>query len=90
MYFFRNLYIDNKFFLVLTALVTSFILGNFYEFFSVISEIAALILCLFLLIDLLLLFGSNSGFNAKRIKNQRLSNGDDNTIQLFVTSMFEY
>ena len=88
MYFFRDLYIDNKFFIVLTALVTSFILGNFYRLFSVISEIAALILCLFLLIDLLLLFSSNSGFNAKRITHQRLSNGDDNTIQLLVTSMF--
>lgn len=73
---------------MLTALVISFILGNFYRIFSVVSEIAVLILCLFFLIDLLLLFNSNSSFTAKRITNQRLSNGDNNTIQLLVTSTY--
>ena len=73
---------------MLAALAISFVLGYFYTIFSAISEVMIVVVALLLLIDLLLLFKSNSGFSAKRTTHQRLSNGDENAIQLRVTSKY--
>lgn len=88
MTFFRDLYINTQFYLVLTGLVISFTLGNFYTTFSAISEVLVVVVALFFLIDILLLFGANSGFSAKRITPQRLSNGDENTIRIHIESKY--
>jgi uncharacterized protein (DUF58 family) len=87
-HFLRDLYINNQFYLVLAGLVISYTLGNFYTTFSAISEVLIIVVGLFLLVDILLLFGANSGFSAKRITPQRLSNGDNNTIRLQVDSKY--
>ncbi len=41
-----------------------------------------------MLIDVLLLFGANSGYSATRNAPQRLSNGDENTIRLHIKSKY--
>ncbi len=88
MTFFRNLYISNQFYLIVSGLCGALILGNFFTLFSALSEVLIIVVGLLLLIDFLLLYSRNSGISAIRITPQRLSNGDENIIQLNIRSSY--
>lgn len=88
MTFLRSLYINTQLYVVLALLSVTFILGYFYTGFAALGEVISIMVGVLLIIDLLLLFGSRSGFNARRFAPQRLSNGDENTIRLQVLSKY--
>lgn len=76
-----SLYINIRFFIGIAIVVIVFILGLTIPFFYSLGKIVFLAFILLLAIDIFLLYGSGKTIKAKRICPERLSNGDDNTIQ---------
>lgn len=88
MSFLRSLYINSQFYFALAFVAVFFAFGNFFPAFAAIAEILAIVLGVVILIDILLLYSANSGFSASRSTPQRLSNGDENTIRLKISSHY--
>ncbi|SHI44929.1 Uncharacterized conserved protein, DUF58 family, contains vWF domain [Arenibacter nanhaiticus] len=85
---FKNLYLEGRFFLVLTGLVLGFLISYLIpDVFGAIKLLCYLFL-VFLLTDILLLFGSKGGIDASRIVPEKLSNGDENQIRISLSNSF--
>ncbi len=90
MQYIRALYIKNLFFQGILGLVSLFILGFF---FSVVYPIAKALFFVFLfalVVDLLLLYGTGTGIKARRFAPEKLSNGDENEIRLFIENHYPF
>ncbi len=87
MHFFKALYFSTRFFSLLGIAVTLFIVSFFIEFLLPISKAYVLLLTGATLADLLILFSSPKGIGAKRNCPERLSNGDQNEINLHVQNL---
>ncbi len=85
---FRPIYLQKRFFIALTALilgfVVSFMVPNLYGAIKVLFFVFVLLL----MVDLLLLFASKGKIEGKRVLPDKLSNGDDNPIQLKVANTY--
>lgn len=65
-------------------------IGYFLPLIFVFAKILLLSLVILLLFDLWLLFGSKGSIEAKRILNDRFSNGDDNKVQIKIKSLYTF
>ncbi len=88
MQFIRSLYIAPRFYLALFSIAVLFTIGFFVDVVIAIAEIASIGVIVICLVDLLLLYSKQSGIEASRIVPKRLSNGDENTINLHVKSNY--
>ncbi len=79
---FRPIYLQKRFFLVLTTLVAGFVASFMVPNLYGALKILFFLFCLLLLVDLLLLFTSKGKIEGHRILTDKLSNGDENLIQL--------
>jgi len=79
--FFRSIYLQKRFFVVLTLLVLGFMLSYFFASLYSSVRILFFLFCLLLIADYLLLFTSKGKIKAQRILPDKLSNGDENPIQ---------
>ncbi|MEM8765224.1 MAG: DUF58 domain-containing protein [Bacteroidota bacterium] len=79
--FFRSIYLQKRFFIVLTLLVLGFMVSYFFAFLYSSVRILFFLFCLLLITDYLLLFSSKGKIKAQRILPDKLSNGDENPIQ---------
>ncbi|MEL6975207.1 MAG: DUF58 domain-containing protein, partial [Bacteroidota bacterium] len=79
--FFRSIYLQKRFFIVLTLLVLGFMVSYFFAFLYSSVRILFFLFCLLLIADYLLLFTSKGKIKAQRILPDKLSNGDENPIQ---------
>ncbi|MEM6893716.1 MAG: DUF58 domain-containing protein [Bacteroidota bacterium] len=79
--FFRSIYLQKRFFIVLTLLVLGFMVSYFFAFLYSSVRILFFLFCLLLITDYLLLFTSKGKIKAQRILPDKLSNGDENPIQ---------
>jgi uncharacterized protein (DUF58 family) len=85
----RALYLTNRLFIGVGILVVLFI-GVFFlpPWTLIIPEVLFLAFLLLLVLDIILLYHLREGVLAKRETPERLSNGDDNKIQILVTSFY--
>ncbi|PHS66713.1 MAG: DUF58 domain-containing protein [Flavobacterium sp.] len=88
--FFKNLYIQPKFFWAFFSIVLLFVVSYFVERFYGVSKILFVTLIIFLLVDIILLFRNKTGIQTKRIVPEKLSNGDDNPISITVVNRFQF
>jgi len=88
--FFKNLYIQPRFFWAFFSIVLLFIVSYFVERFYGVSKILFATLIIFLLVDIVLLFRNKTGIQTKRIVPEKLSNGDDNPISITVVNRFQF
>ncbi|MEO2052991.1 MAG: DUF58 domain-containing protein [Allomuricauda sp.] len=79
---FRPIYLQKRFFLVFTTLVAGFVVSFMVPNLFGALKILFFLFCLLLLVDLLLLFASKGKIEGHRILTDKLSNGDENLIQL--------
>ncbi|MEL6303962.1 MAG: DUF58 domain-containing protein [Bacteroidota bacterium] len=79
--FFRSIYLQKRFFIVLTLLVLGFMVSYFFVFLYSSVRLLFFLFCLLLITDYLLLFTSKGKIKAQRILPDKLSNGDENPIQ---------
>ncbi|MFC4219149.1 DUF58 domain-containing protein [Flagellimonas marina] len=86
--FFRPIYLQKRFFIVLVALIVGFVVSYMVPNLFGALKVLFFVFVLFFIVDLLLLFASKGKIEGKRILPDKLSNGDDNPIQLNVANTY--
>jgi uncharacterized protein (DUF58 family) len=89
-YYIAPLFFTPRVFIALSAVVVLFIVVHFFPWLGVLPKLCFFGLLLLTLIDYLLLFGKAKGVYLLRITPERLSNGDDNTLHLFVENRYGF
>ena len=78
----KSIYLQKRFFIVLTALIVGFLLSFIFQDILGAIRILFYVFLLLIFVDLLLLFFSKGEIQAERILPDKLSNGDENPIQI--------
>ncbi len=79
---FKHIYLEKRFFIFLVAVIGCFLLSFILEDLMIVAKSAFYIGITFLLLDVILLFFSKGSITAERVVSDKLSNGDENPIQL--------
>lgn len=91
MKFFKSLYLNNRLFLlvglVVSSFVISFVLGDTDLW---VPKTLFYILLAALLTDLLLLYRTRKGIDGERVPPEKLSNGDDNPIRISLENYYPF
>jgi uncharacterized protein (DUF58 family) len=91
MKFFASLYLQNRFFYALTAVIVLFIFGFATSIFTALAKITLLLVLLLLLVDVLLLYAQKgTKLKAQRIMADKLSNGDENEVLIRVQNYYAF
>lgn len=86
----RNLYLANRLFLGLSLVACCFIVSFIIDGFIEVPKILLLLLIAVGIADLLMLFRVRRGLNGYRFTPEKLSNGDDNEIRIFIESFYPF
>ncbi len=89
MRFIKALYFSNRFFSLLGIAVALFISSFFVELLLPFAKAFVLLIAGTLLADVLILFSSKSGVSGNRVCPQRLSNGDQNEIEIAIRNQLK-
>lgn len=90
MKFFRQLYLNNRFFLAAGAVVISFIVTFVVDTPIIVAKGLFFLMVSVALTDLILLFWMRRGVLGYRITPERLSNGDDNEINIHLENLYSF
>lgn len=85
---FGNIYLKKRFFLVLTGIIVCFLLSYIFENAIFIAKLVCYLFVIITLVDILLLFLSMGTIMADRVVPDKLSNGDENTIEIKVSTQY--
>ena len=88
--FFKKLYINNFFFYAIMGIAFVFNCAFFFPFLFNAAKYLLLILVAFLVLDILILFFVNTGIEATRHAPEKLSNGDENPINLSIKNYYTF
>jgi len=88
--FIKPLYLTSFFFAWTWAVVFIFILGYFFPLFLFIGKISLITLILLFLADIFILFKYSNGIFARRETPNRLSNGDENEIKIYLENLYPF
>lgn len=86
----RNLYLDNRFFQLLAIIVLLFVLAFFYESLIYMPQILLAAFAGAIIADALMLFAMKKGVSAVRMTPEKLSNGDENDIRLYIENHYPF
>ncbi len=90
MKFFRSLYINNRFFIALGGLIALFIAVFVVGAFIAVAKLLFLIFLGVAITDLILLYRTRRGLQGHRFAPERLSNGDDNEVRIYLESFYVF
>lgn len=90
MNFFKKLYINNFFFYALLGVIGLFTSAFVFPFLYQVSWYLLLILLTFLVLDILILFFAKTGIEATRVTPEKLSNGDENPININIKNYYTF
>ncbi|TLP81647.1 DUF58 domain-containing protein [Maribacter sp. ACAM166] len=85
---FKNTYLQKRFFLLLAGVIVCFLVSYIFESITILAKSIFYVLLVFSLVDILLLFLSKGTLIADRIVSDKLSNGDDNQIQIKIINEY--
>lgn len=86
--FYKNLFLENRFFIILVGLITGFLVAYMFpDIFGVFKGLFFLFIIIFG-VDILLAFASKGTLQAFRIVPDKLSNGDENEIKIKVINRY--
>ncbi len=88
--FYKNLFLTNRLFAGLTACAVLFLLAFFFPWLGIIPELFFWTLILLVLADMVLLYRTSKGIFAKRHAPERLSNGDDNELGIYIENLYPF
>lgn len=88
--FYRNLFFTNRLFICLGGCVVAFLLGFFFPWLGVLPELFFWIVIILLLLDMLLLYRTRKGVFARRHAPERLSNGDENELGVYIENFYPF
>ncbi|MBT8378073.1 MAG: DUF58 domain-containing protein [Ignavibacteria bacterium] len=86
----KSFYVSAKFFIVLIAEIILFVLSYFLPPLQLFSNIILIAIVFLLISDAVILFTIKKGINAYRDAPNRLSNGDENEIKIFLENRFPF
>ena len=86
----RDLYLNNRLFAIAATIVAAFILTFVLGGGDVVPQLLFFVFVLAQLVDLVLLFRVKRGLYGDRIVADKLSNGDDNEIAIYLESFYTY
>jgi len=85
---FKNVYLEKRFFILLASLVIGFLVSFIVPNILGALKLLYYIFLLIFLVDIILTFTSKGGINAERIVPEKLSNGDENEIEISVINSY--
>lgn len=88
--FIRNLYINNLFFYCITGIIVLFTIAFFFPIIYNAVWYLFYVLMAFLVIDILLLFIVNGKIIGTRKMPEKLSNGDENEVIIYLTNKYSF
>lgn len=86
----KSFYLSSRFFIAIAVLVVLFIFSYFISALLVIGKLLFAALLVLLLSDALILFLNRKGIYSYRVTPNRLSNGDDNEIKIFLENNYSF
>ena len=90
MEFFRAIFLQKRLFAILAGLVVLFALSAAVKGLFVIAQVLFFVVLLVTLVETLMLFGKKSGIVGTRLTPERLSNGDDNELNIYIENNFSF
>lgn len=90
MHFIRSLYFTNRFYLSLAALVCLFVLAFFVPALLLAAKLGTTVFLLLTLVDVLQLYSNKDGIYATRSMQEKLSNGSDNDIYVYLENKYTF
>ena len=86
----RNLYLNERLFISLAIIAGIFVMGFFFSSFITIAKLMVMILIAVVLTDLILIYRTRKGIRVHRFTPERLSNGDDNNIRIYLENFYNF
>ena len=86
----RSLFLSNNFWIVGCVLVAGFVIAYLFPPLLPVWNLLLVLAVLLVLADIFVLFRVKRGFFARRSSPERLSNGDDNAITIFLENRYEF
>ena len=90
MNFIKKLYLNNLFFYILIGIVVLYVLSFMFPALYNMTWYVLLMVITFLLLDILILFVAKNGIEGTRITPEKLSNGDENPINISVKNYYTF
>lgn len=88
--FFKQLYLNNFFFYCLMGIIFLFLLAFFFPMFYSASWYLLFVLLTFTVIDVILLFSSKNAVTGIRNTPEKLSNGDENDVTIYLQNKYSF
>jgi len=88
--FYKELFLTNRLFAGLIACAVFFLFSFFFPWLGILPELSFWILILLLLIDILMLYRTAKGIFARRHAPERLSNGDENELGVYIENLYPF
>lgn len=86
----KSLYLNKRLFFVLGLIALGFIIAYLFPPILFLIKLALVAFIFVVLADIILLFRRKEGIKGQRLLPQKLSNGDDNPISLFVENRYSF
>lgn len=86
----KDLYLNNRLFVAIIAVVLCFIISFIIDEFILIPKILFFALVAFVLADVLLLFRLRRGIHGYRFTPEKLSNGDENEVKIYLENFYPF
>jgi uncharacterized protein (DUF58 family) len=88
--FFRALYLRDRLFMLLSAASVLHVTSFFLPWLGVLPAVFTALSAMLGILDAMLIFRSENGIDARRRTPERLSNGDENPVELLITSSYSF
>ncbi|HEX3384568.1 MAG TPA: DUF58 domain-containing protein [Mucilaginibacter sp.] len=88
--FYKDLFLTNRLFTVLIGSIVFFILSFFYTWLGMLPLLFFWVLMLLLLVDIIMLYQTPKGIFARRHAPERLSNGDENELGVYIENLYSF
>lgn len=88
--YYINLFLNDRLFAALSVCVVLFLLKFFFAWVGDIPEIAIGVVLILFFVDVFILYRVTEGLEVKRLTAKRLSNGDDNPIEIKIKNRYGF
>lgn len=87
---FNELYLSSRIFIILVAIILLFTLSFSLKVLFAVAQILFFVFLILIVLDVILLFTGKGGLQAGRECREKLSNGDENTVFLYLKNSYSF
>jgi len=85
----KALYVNNRFFFLLFFVGVSYVLSFFFKGLLTFSHVFMLLTIITFIVDGMFLFNTRRGIEAQRFLPEKLSNGDENQVNIIIKKLWQ-